>query len=82
MKASSDELFTVREIAEALGEPKHRILYALRRRRSAINPTACASQTMLFDRSIVPTVRAILRGIDANRSGGLRFAGLDEKRSV
>lgn len=71
-------LLTVREIAEELGETKTRVFSALRHRNVAILPAGRASQTLLFDPSVVPIIRAVLKGMDANGSGGARFGGLEE----
>jgi hypothetical protein len=78
MAVSNPELLTVRQIADALGETKNRVFYALRRRGLRVDPAGCASQTLLFHADVVPVVRAVLKAIDANRISALRLGELDE----
>jgi hypothetical protein len=82
MREPTSGLVTVRQIASELGVPKHRVLYAMQRCGGDLTPAARASQTMLFDPGVIPVIRAILKGLAANRGAPLRFAGFDEERAV
>ena len=56
-------------VAEALGEPLHRVVYVLRT-RAHIRPSALAGRLRLYDRAAMALIRHELNAIDARRSGG------------
>ena len=64
----SAQLKTVGVIAELVGEPLHRIEYAIRSR--GIKPRAVAGNARVFDAPAVDQIRAALRDIADRKAAG------------
>ena len=65
---SCPKLLTSGRIAEALGEPLHRVQHVLST-RPHIRPSARAGTLRLFDKTAVAQIRHELNAIDARRGG-------------
>lgn len=55
-------------LAEDLGQPLHRVLYALRSRQN-IRPAAMAGRLRLYDRDALEAIRVELARMDSRRGG-------------